>query len=160
MRIFKITPKIEVVCRSEKTRYGFRHLATLMIDGREVENDKACYYNRTWERFEFQSVIIGVVNKAHKNKIISDAERKVCMKYVEEDKTDWSMFKATSMIAQLGEVFCDNKKDKNDWKKRMILAGFGDSISIPEDWDTLSEDEKEKRLNQTIKLMKETPKAK
>jgi len=151
MRIFKIAPKIEVVCRSEKTRYGFRHLATLMIDGIERENDKCCYYNRTWERFEFQSVLIGVINKAQKNKIISNSEREICMKFAENDHTDWSMFKTTSMVAQLGEIFCDNKKDKNDWKKRMLKAGI-QGLDIPEDWDKLNEDEKEIRLNKVIEL--------
>ena len=160
MRIFKITPKIEVVCQSEKTRYGFRHLATLCIDGKEVEKDKACYYNRTWERFEFQSVLLHVVNKAEKNKIISSNEARICRKFAEGDHTDWSGFKTVSAVAKLGEVFCDNKKDKNDWKARMIKAGLGEGIQMPEDWNELSEDEKETRLNKVIKLAEEVPKEK
>jgi len=156
MRIFKITEHIEVVCDSEKTRSGFRHLATLMIDGNERENDKVCYQNRTWERFEFQSVLIGVVNKANKNKIISNEERELCMKFAEGDHTDWSAFKLTSGIAKLGDLFCDNQKDKNDWKARMLKAGLGNSgLDIPEDWDTLDEDTKQARLDGVIKIMSE-----
>ena len=56
MRIFNLGGDYSVVCRSENTRNGFRHLAVLMDNGREIDNTKICYQNRTWERFEFQSV--------------------------------------------------------------------------------------------------------
>ena len=60
MRIFKITKNIEVICESQNTRSGFRHLATLMIDGREHQKAKCTYLNRTWEAYEFQSVLSNV----------------------------------------------------------------------------------------------------
>jgi hypothetical protein len=151
MKIFKITPEIEVVCESESTRSGFRHLATLMIDGTEKENGKCTYLNRTWERYEFQSVLYNVIRKAFENKVISEEQKKICDEFIEGDHTDWSGFKTTSMIAQLGEVFCDNQKDKNDWKARMLKAGI-QGLRIPEDWDELSEDEKGKRLDKVIAL--------
>ncbi len=64
MRIFKITDDISIVCNSEKTRYGFRHLAYLMKNGWQQEHAKACYYNRTWESWEFESVIRSLANKS------------------------------------------------------------------------------------------------
>lgn len=45
------------VCESQGTRYGFRHLCWAFKDGREVEHSKCCYYNRTWERWTFESVL-------------------------------------------------------------------------------------------------------
>lgn len=63
MRIFKISRKIQVVCRWEKTRYGFRHLATVIYGGSELNTAKACYYNRTWERYEYQTVLRGAIEK-------------------------------------------------------------------------------------------------
>lgn len=154
MRIFKITKEIEVVCKSEKTRSGFRHLATLFKDGQEVQDGKCVYYNRTWEKFEFQSVLYNVVEKAVKNKLLSEEEEKLCKEFIEGDQTDWSGFKATAMIAQLGEVFADTKKEKNDWKTRMLKAGLENKgLQIPDDWDELDEDEKERRLNGAIKIM-------
>lgn len=153
MRIFKITPQIEIVCNSERTRYGFRHLATLFINGREEETDKCCYYNRTWERYEFQSVILKVIEKSTS---LSDKEKELCKEWAEGDHTDWSNFKMVSQIAKLGEVFCDNQKDKNNWKERMLRAGFEKKgLDIPDDWDKLSENEKEKRLNNVIECMGE-----
>lgn len=47
-------------CWSENTRYGFRHLCYATQDGHEgwePYKGKRCYYNRTWERYQFQSVL-------------------------------------------------------------------------------------------------------
>lgn len=149
MRIFKISKHIEIVCISESTRSGFRHLATLFLNGIESVKSKCCYQNRTWEKYEFQSVLKAVVNKAS----LSDTDKKLCDDFIEGDHTDWSQFKSTSAIASLGELFCDNKKDKNDWKLRMLKAGLGNQgLMIPKDWDTLTEEEKEKRLNAVINV--------
>ena len=63
MQSFKINESTEIVCRSEGTRYGFRHLATLLINGHEVEKNKCYYYNRTWEPFQFHDVIMGLIGK-------------------------------------------------------------------------------------------------
>jgi len=154
MRIFKITKEIEVVCRSESTRYGFRHLATLLRDNQEVQDGKCTYQNRTWERYEFQSVLNDVVNKAFKNKLISEEELKLCNEFIDGDQTDWSGFKTVSTIAKMGELFADTQKEKNDWKARMLKAGI-QGLDIPEDWDELDEDEKERRLNGVIEIMGE-----
>lgn len=66
-----------------------------------------------------------------------------------------SRFKTVAMVAMMGEIFGQTKKEKNDWKARMLKAGLGSSgLEMPEDWDTLSEDEKERRLNGVIKMAK------
>jgi len=57
MRIFEINENVKIVCESQSTRTGFRHIAVLFINGREVERQKCCYINRTWESYEFESVI-------------------------------------------------------------------------------------------------------
>ena len=49
--------KVTAVCRWENTRYGFRHLVALMVNGYEVASAKKCYYNRTWERYGYESAI-------------------------------------------------------------------------------------------------------
>lgn len=152
MKVFKITKELEVVCTSERTRSGFRHLATLLRNGNEIQKGKCTYLNRTWESYEFQSVLFNVMGKAVKNKLISEEEEKLCKEFINGDQTDWTAFKTTAMVAQLGEVFADTKKEKNDWKSRMLKAGLPE-LSIPDDWDSLEEDEKEKRLDGVIKIM-------
>ena len=57
-------------CTFEKTRYGFRHLCILfyydlnddIIDG--SAHDKCCYYNRTWESYEYRTVMRKTVLRA------------------------------------------------------------------------------------------------
>lgn len=63
MRIFNLSKEYDIVCNWQKTCYGFRHLAVLHKNGFSIATAKTCYYNRTWERFEFESVV---------NKIIED----------------------------------------------------------------------------------------
>ena len=63
MKIFKVNDKVSIVCESQGTRYGFRHIAHLIINNNEVEKVKMCYYNRTWECFEFESVILELIHK-------------------------------------------------------------------------------------------------
>jgi len=62
MRIFSLDKEYNVVCNSEKTRYGFRHIAVLHRIGFEITRAKVCYYNRTWERFEFETVLLRIIN--------------------------------------------------------------------------------------------------
>jgi hypothetical protein len=150
-----INDKISIYFRTQDTRYGFRHLAELL----EVDNDdiekyktttaKCTYYNRTWESFTYQTV-----------------GHKVLIKHF-GDTTDWcekfdklmidrtnDFYNTVGMIAKIGNVIADTKSEKNDWKLRMIKAGMP-GIEVPEDWDTLSEEEKETRLNYVISLMDE-----
>ena len=47
---------IMFVCWTENTRYGFRHLCK-NIDDNVKYTAKACYYNRTWESFEYETVL-------------------------------------------------------------------------------------------------------
>ena len=151
MKQFKMTKEIEVTCHRENTRYGFRHLATLSINGIARQNGKACYYNRTWEKYEFQSVLRDVVNKAFKNKIISEQQKKDCDEFIKGDHTDWSGLRTIGLVAKLGDVFCENQKASNDWKARMLKAGLSNQgLIMPENWESLSEPEKERRLNGAI----------
>jgi hypothetical protein len=64
MKIFKLSDNIEVVCESLGTNYGFRHIAHLMVNGNEIDKNKICYYNRTWECFEFESVLIRLIENS------------------------------------------------------------------------------------------------
>lgn len=62
-RIFKVNENTEIVCDAVGTRYGFRHDARLFVNGYEREKAKVCYYNRTWERFEFESVVRKLIDQ-------------------------------------------------------------------------------------------------
>lgn len=154
MRTFKPTEKIEIVCDSMKTRNGFKHVATLLINGTEQEDTKICYLNRTWERYEYQSVILKLIDKS----CLSDEDKKFCKEWANGDHTDWSNFKMVSQIAKLGDLFCDNQKDKNSWKERMLRVGFENrGLEIPSDWESLDEATKQERLDKVIEFMGDVP---
>ena len=63
MKLFKLSDVYSVVCNWKRTGYGFRHEATLVKYGQELGRAKACYYNRTWERYEYETVLKAVVSK-------------------------------------------------------------------------------------------------
>ena len=54
--------KIEAFCYSGNTRNGFKHECEIAVNGRVVAKTKICYLNRTWEQYEYQSVIYKAVD--------------------------------------------------------------------------------------------------
>lgn len=150
---FPINKEYSIVAHHEKTSRGFRHVVSLMKNGVEVDKATTNYQNRTWERFNYESAISRLLQKT---KIMNDKERKEYLDLLskkDEEKIN-KQFGMIGTIAQMGEVLTSSKKESNDWKERMIKAGLP-SLDIPEDWNNLSEDEKEKRLNKVIAYMKE-----
>jgi len=149
-RTFQVSPSIRIDCVSEKTSYAFRHLATIYKNNQQVGFGRIPYQNRTWERFEFESVM----RKAVDNSSLTPQEKAEVKKWLEGDRTDWSGFKATSMVASLGDVFGQTPKEKNAWKTRMLKAGLGSQgLDIPEDWEALPEKTKTARLDKVIGLL-------
>lgn len=153
----KINSTLSVECRSEKTRYGFRHLAILYKDKGEIAKAKCCYYNRTWESYEFESVLGKLLKKADQSALLSKWDLRCFDKFIKDGgKQTNDSLHTIATIAQMGEIFCNSQKQKNDWKARMLKAGLeSKGFIMPEDWNELSEDEKENRLNKIINTLQE-----
>jgi hypothetical protein len=66
MQAFKLNDEYTVVCVWKDRRGGFKHVATLLRNGSEVDNTKICYINRTWERFPYASVLYKLIDKCFK----------------------------------------------------------------------------------------------
>lgn len=65
MRQFTLSDKYSVVCGSSATRNGFKHTATLLTNGRDTgETVKCNYLNRTWESYEYQSVLYKLIQES------------------------------------------------------------------------------------------------
>ena len=150
MKTFDIKEGLTAVCEYQKTRPGFRHVAVLIRNGEEVERTKVCYLNRTWESYEYETVLRKLLEKT----TILTAEEKTAFfergKRKSEDDVK-SMMRTTANIAALGEIFGTTPKEKNDWKARMLKAGIN-GLNIPQDWETLTEAEREKRLDAVISV--------
>lgn len=60
MKIFETvirSTKFQFICQSENTRSGFRHLCTPFVNGVRGDRQKCTYTNRTYERYQFESVL-------------------------------------------------------------------------------------------------------
>jgi hypothetical protein len=160
-KTFEISKNLQARCWSENTRYGFRHLAELERDYRTVATNKACYYNRTWESYEFQSVLEGLAKHAKAINEITTREynkfaKLIDNKFVKEDlKRVNKEFGMIGAIASLGNIFGKDQKESNDWKTRMLKAGLENrGLIMPDNWDELSEDDKQARLDGVISSFK------
>ena len=56
----------KINCYGQDTNYGFRHVAFLDRGYTEEQLAKACYYNRTWERFTYETVLRNAIEKLPK----------------------------------------------------------------------------------------------
>ena len=74
--------------------------------------------------------------------------------FKEERFLNEGVLATASKVALMGNVLYTGQKEKNDFKKRMLKATG--QVDFPADWDKLTEDEKEKRLNGAIKINLET----
>lgn len=149
-RTFQPTQAIKIECVSENTSYGFRHLATVYKNGLKVGFGKATYYNRSWEKFEFQSAMIQAVKGAD----LTSQEKADVLKWLEGDRTDWSGFHMVGAMAKLGDVMATTPKEKNVWKERMLRAGLENKgLDIPSDFGGLPEEVKSARLNAVTDML-------
>jgi len=153
---FIVNDKIGIGAETYQTRYSWGHKAHLYRRTPEDQSDehvqsvKKTYYNRTWERYEFESVLYEVVGKALKNKAITAPEAETCNDFIKAYEPG-NPYKGIAMIAKMGDILATTQKDKNDWKARMLKAGLENKgLIMPEDWESLTENEKEKRLNGAI----------
>ena len=153
MKQFKINNNLTVTCEYQNTRSGFRHVAVLFLDGNEINRAKCTYLNRTWERYEFESVLYELHEKS--KKLLAEDELvlfldKIKNEFREEDEKQVNkMFGSVGAIAMLGDIFGKDKPESNDWKARMLKAGLP-GLSLPDDWDSLDDDTKSARLDSVI----------
>ena len=65
MKIITINTKehnFVFVCNSEDTSSGFKHVCTLFINNIEQNTATCYYYNRNWEKYDFQTVCIKAID--------------------------------------------------------------------------------------------------
>ena len=150
MEIFKINDNTEIVCEWKKTRNAFKHEAVLLVGGKEVDRTKINYLNRTWEQFDFESVLQKLLEKT--NIVEKEAIKPLLDAWAKDPNINGlAELGFIGAIAKMGEIFGQTKQETNDWKARMLKAGLaGKGLIMPEDWDTLTENEKELRLNGAI----------
>ena len=147
MESFKIDNECEIICEWVKTRNAFKHTATLLKNGQEIDKTKICYQNRTWERYQFESVLSKMIEK---NNIVPEDQRQALLDHFASNRKN--PFDALQFVCAAGEILNDTQEEKNAWKKRMIQAQSA-GITFPDNWDDLSESEKTSRLTAALKSL-------
>ncbi len=151
---FKLDGNEKIKASVQNAPTGFKHVVKFYRGDNLVQSRQVSYYNRTWESYKYSSAINMLMEKMiKKNQITKEQAKRVVQITSGQAKARVdSMFKTTSNVAMMGEVFGQTKKEKNDWKLKMLVAG-NPGLQIPNDWDNLSETEKESRLNRIIKFI-------
>ena len=148
-KCFEIKHNEYVNCIAEQTRSGFRHIAIHRKDSVEVARTKCCYQNRTWESFEFESVLRKLLEgNDNAKELLQKFSGRVAEERQQADKT-------FGAILAIGELLNRNEttKDKNSFKKRMLKARYEkQGLQFPDNFDELSEEEQTRRLEAVIKL--------
>jgi len=151
---FQVNDQLCMGAETYETRNSWGHKAYLYRVRRPAENDELIesvrvrYYNRTWERYQFESALEMLIDKALKKRSITTAEHETLKNYI-KNYQEPNTFEPLVRIAKMGEFFGNTPKEKNDWKTRMLKAGLP-GLDMPEDWESLDEAEKEVRLNKVI----------
>lgn len=148
---FDVDKNTQVECQTLDTRNGFKHVATFYDNYRKVATSTCYYINRTWERYEYESVLLELAN----NEELSNKQQVALLRYAKNygGREDDGL-KSIAWAARLGDILTDSKKESNDWKARMLMAGLStQGLQMPEDWDTLTEEEKTKRLDGAIEAI-------
>jgi hypothetical protein len=149
---FRISRDIKVVAKYGKSSNGFNHFATLYLKGREMDTVKTHYINRTWESYEFDSVIQKLADNSPN---LTPIQRKDILDWVKNrdghDDEGMKRLGSIGALAMMGDVLGSNQKEKNSLKTTALKSVRG--IDLPDDWNTLSEAEKERRLNGAIGVL-------
>lgn len=121
-------------CWAENTRYGFRHLCLNFDDlGYKKYTSKRCYYNRTWERFEYESVLEDAIEKLPNNEreyvravLIDGTADKIkaeCDKFLSAFKAEYDKL-SPSMKETLSKTTITNEKQAESTLAIMKMANI------------------------------------
>lgn len=133
---------MSVEVSSHKTRNGFRHEAMLWVDGSPEPRVKINYLSRTWEAFEFQSVIRKAINRS---RALTPERREAALSW--RGPRDSFLSTVGACAAAMG-LLCQDQSTANEAKARILRTIPG--VTFPPDWNSLSVDEQQRRLDGAI----------
>ena len=111
MEIRKLSNGYQFVNNSRGNRSGFIHETTLFNNiGLEVGTYKIQYYNRTWECYQFQTVMQSCISKIiedKKNNFIRLAKEKYNIKRLTKEKREQAerVFEEMEQIKELRKIY-------------------------------------------------------
>lgn len=145
MQLFKISKSLEVQAETYETRYSWGHKAWLFRNSQEIDYKKITYSNRTWEAYEFESILESLA----RSKELTEKEKKQFEKKIKNQfqKEDPAM-KKLGQLAGLAKLAAIMQPERSaDASLGVLAAGLGDALIIPEDWQGLPDEEKQRRMD-------------
>ena len=107
--------EIEFRCYTTDTRCGFCHTAHYVGWDYDITDTKVSYYNRTWERFEYESVLKRAIEKLPKDIQQSVYDQIIDHKAADEEK------KAEEMVESFQKLH-EGLSEEN--KERLANSGI------------------------------------
>ena len=152
--------KYQVICNYQKTRNGFKHTAVIRDERyNSICETKCCYLNRTWESYEYQSVIhkaIGIAFGAIGKRKNTPDQIALIKQYCEEIDArargiEAKRFDPVKMAVAFGSILCETPEEKAKWDKRMLSTVPG--VDFPDDFDDLPVEERQRRLDKATEVL-------
>ena len=118
--------KYTFTCYSQDTSYGFRHICTLGYNNttecKWIKGDiiaRASYYNRTWERFDYETVLRNGIQNLNETKEVKERLHAILI----ERKAEAEHEEAERQVAQF-EALWNGLSEEN---KQHIRNGVGEN---------------------------------
>lgn len=97
-----------IVAETYETSQSWGHKATLFINGNSINTTKIRYYNRTWESYQYQSVITNLLaDEIHEYQVSAYARYK--------DKYNIKRLNDTHKQKAIDEFCGENYKTLKEW---------------------------------------------
>jgi len=80
MKKFNLDKIYNIVCNWKKPQNGYKHIANLYKNGLSVYETEKCYLNRTWESFEYESILKKVIE----NYFVQNDEKEKYLKVIQD----------------------------------------------------------------------------
>lgn len=116
-------------CYTQSTSYGFRHICTEGYNNttecRWVKGDivaKATYYNRTWERFRYETVLDRGIEAVSPDKETAQALRDILI----EKKSEADRIKCEQQIAQFKALYDQTSDTCKETLSKMTVQDESD----------------------------------
>lgn len=153
---FILGKNTKIVAKWQKTTNGFRHMVEYHNNGKILQTRSVSYLNRSWESYQYETAIKALLDKMiKKGQLDAEMRPKILAITSGQAKADLDRkFGTMSALATMGGVLGKTKKQKNSMKLSAIRATMGAGLSLPDDWEQLSEDVKEERLDKIIAMTK------
>lgn len=126
-------------------RWG--HEARAVYNGREIDSARITYQNRTWESYQFQSVMQKLIDQLDESKYIPLKDRLEASRMIKTgDRRDMKKLQSMGAMAMLGGII-----GGANTKARILSTIPG--VIMPDDFESLSEEQKNERLDGAINIL-------